>query len=135
MPTKLRVAELLRTWLPPPAPSSWMPASWFTSAPSLSTMLLAVPALSWTPYVWSPAASLSYWRGETHSSSAEPSNEHVNVEFFSLDENLNVAVVLSVGLSGPEVIVVWGNGVPVYPQKRGLMVPPNRWLWRPPPSR
>jgi hypothetical protein len=35
----------------------------------------------------------------------------VNVDRLSLDVNLNVAAVLSVGLSGPEVIVVSGGVV------------------------
>jgi hypothetical protein len=58
-----------------------------------------------------PGASPVYGRGEVHAVKGAPSRAHSNVDPVSLAEKMNVAVVMLVGWSGRESMVVSGGVV------------------------
>src|SRR5688500_17402100 len=63
---------------------------------------------------WKPIARSVYSTGDVHAVNAAPSSAHSNVEPARFEENVIVALVLSVGSAGPESIVVCGGATTVH---------------------
>jgi hypothetical protein len=61
-----------------------------------------------------------YRTGESHAANGSPSSEHSNDAPASLAVKLNVALVLEVVASGPEVIVVSGGTATVHSYSAGV---------------
>jgi hypothetical protein len=65
-------------------------------------------SLATTRSSWSPRGRSVYSAGEVQAAEAPLSSEHSKVEPSTLDERLKLALVLVVGLAGPDRIVVSG---------------------------